>query len=245
MDAFKRVKKGSRERSKRASDAIVASQPLAASLTAMPSHLLRVLQVLDSDRVEDHQCPRLAAVSRHMAKKCLVDRALKRLTLPRRMFPVVVGASPLHGRGVFATRDIAEGELLTLYPPDGLAYFQGGRVQCISDADDEHETFMMRFYAQQLSQTVQLLGDPDQDQDPAYIGHLINDSVGPPGSRSPEELEAAWALHNARPVSVYTQVEVAFVATRPIEKGDEILTTYGSCYWANHEALSNIGVQLP
>jgi hypothetical protein len=207
--------------------------------------LCRVLQALDAEKAEDHRCPRLSAVRRHMAKKSLVDRAYPRLALPSQLFPVAVGRSPLHGRGVFATRDIAQGELLTLYPPDGLAHYEGGMVHCVSGAEDDHETLMMRFYAQRISDRLQLLGDPRLFDDPAYVGHLINCSVGPHGSKGVDELKASWALHNAAPVAVHTKLEVAFVATRPIEEGEEVLTYYGRGYWDNYEALGTIRVPLP
>ena len=78
--------------------------------------------------------------------------------------------SPVHGRGVFATRDIAEGELLTLYPPDGVVLNQGGVVHCFSDVEEDHENHMLPFYAQSLSDRIQLLGDPRLVDDPAYLG---------------------------------------------------------------------------
>lgn len=41
---------------------------------------------------------------------------------PPGMFPVKIGESTLHGKGVFATRKVSKAEVLTTYPCHNIVY---------------------------------------------------------------------------------------------------------------------------
>ena len=204
----------------------------------------KALDELDAQKAERQTvCARFLAVERHLSNKTPGQR-LHRLALPSKLFPVTLGNSSVHGQGVFATRDIAKGELLTLYPPDAFILVGEDRTHVTRSADQlgghDRLLHLIRFYSQTLEGNVRVLGDPRAASDPAYLGHMINCAVGRPGQGrlSYKIQKALWNRHNAKPVQLLTKVQWAFVAVRSIRQGDEILTFYGSGYWASFEELN-------
>ena len=180
------------------------------------------------------------AVSKHIMNKAIVD---KRLQWPKTLFPVEARESPIHGKGVFATKDVGPGQMLTLYPPDALAFSflerGAGEALIVSpglDVDKQEATEARGTHAFTLETSgglrASIVGFPRLCDDPAYLAHMANDPVG----RAPSELEynkKARAKGNAILVPFHCCLCVALVALRQIPAGEEVLAPYNHKYWEN------------
>lgn len=157
---------------------------------------------------------------------------------------------PSAGRGLFASREIFAGELITLYPGDALLYWKHGREAPSSricsgvifgahipeeDRDAKRVTTKSaREYEVGASSTLSCVGDPRRDNDVAYMGHFANDgcvcgSLEDVGAYQVETLASANADYVA-----LEGCQMATQATRDIASGEEILVTYGEGYWLSH-----------
>ena len=132
--------------------------------------------------------PDLATTDEDLHRKVLSTR-LPGLRLAR----CRIAPSPVHGFGVFATRDIKAGELVTLYPGDALLLQRtsiattrvsgeprvlfGGHVPAGRQEVSVVEELSGNGYEVRVSDTVSIIGDPALGPDAAYAGHFINDGV--------------------------------------------------------------------
>jgi SET domain len=114
---------------------------------------------------------------------------------------VGVSTIPNAGVGVFATRFIHIGELITLYPGDALLQWRNA-----TDYEDRHGVALRvllgphlsemerheastmgtlfgrsmdaaRAYEVRIADTISVVGDPQRCHDAAYLGHLLNDGA--------------------------------------------------------------------
>jgi len=170
-----------------------------------------------------------------------------------------VAASPLHGDGLFASRGIAAGELITFFPGDALLFWESGdrRGDLMitfgahipdSERDASHiASERIKQYELYANPRISAVGDPSRRDDPAYLGHFCND-----GSTciSPDCLEAYRRDSAASANSEFVVLEgchFALRAARAIESGEEILATYGEAYWltrGGHEADAPVSLQV-
>ena len=155
------------------------------------------------------------------------------------------------GMGLFATRSIQAGELITLYPGDALLYWadgnrdpQNGQICSgvifgahVSQAErDVHHVTSnsARRYELEASATISCVGDPLRDSDPSYLGHFANDGSMCLALADAETYDAqSKAAANADHVSL-EGCELATQATRAIAAGEEILVSYGAGHWLTH-----------
>ena len=189
-------------------------------------------------------------------KKRLLRTRFQDLELDR----CAVGKSAIHGRGLFATRDIAPGELVTLYPGDALLSWPDGDAASRSagceikalfgshvpnDEQTAEDLFVRaanaRAYELPTSvPSLTIVGDPARDADPSYLGHLAND--GAAIVAGDEASRAAYAAASAaRANADHWTLEGAHhatVATRPIAAGDEVLVSYGEGYWLSRSGFA-------
>lgn len=123
------------------------------------------------------------------------------------------------GRGLFATQDISEGEVITCYPGDLLlceissVVDEDGKIECVAlwgnhvpmddrwddDAvfDGTESTPPLTEYACAQDDTYSNMGHPSLDDNPAYFGHFANDGAGHLAlakSNSPETIAASLEL---------------------------------------------------
>ena len=126
-----------------------------------------------------------------------------------------VGPSALHGNGLFATRDIGEGELITFYPGDALIIWKDGYRSETGDVgvifgahvpDVERDAIAVtqrNDYEITVTRTLSVVGDPKRSSDPAYLGHFANDASTCETPERQEAYEAECLLQtNARHVTV-------------------------------------------
>jgi hypothetical protein len=203
----------------------------------------------------------------------LPDEAVCKLMLTTRMrdLPLarckiapstLVGA----GNGLFATRDIAEGELITLYPVDALLLWEDAEhstdstVQIFfskhvpaSERDVARAVTEWRGYEVPCNERVSVVADPRRADDSAYLAHMSNDAAICASADEQDDYErksAAGANAIVFPLDVdeldsngLGQVlHFAQRALKPIKSGEEIFVSYGVGYWE----LSASGLfQLP
>lgn len=154
------------------------------------------------------------------------------------------------GRGLFASRDIRAGELITLYPGDALLYWKDGRdapssrvcsgvifgahvPEAERDAD-RAASDAAREYEAGASRTISCVGDPARDDDAAYLGHFVNDGATCDGLARADAYRVETELAaNADHVTL-EGCQLATQATAPIGAGAEIFVTYGEGYWLSH-----------
>lgn len=170
----------------------------------------------------------------------LLNSRLADLSLNR----TYVGPSPTAGRGLFAGVDCPEGTLLTCYPGDGILdvedeeVFWGYHVAYADDGTAWDPDYLM--YA---SDEIGLIGLPQLDQDPAYLGHFANDGV----SELPRTLEDTFTTYceeslsraNAREQDILNGCHMVLMATRDIAKDEEIFLCYGPEYWMHQLGLTD------
>ena len=178
------------------------------------------------------------AVAKHLSKKQGFEA---RIPWPPSLFPVEVRESPIHGKGVFVTKDVECGQLLTLYPPDAFAFARPDRVggECLQvspdiDHDREEAEAARQTYGFSLGTPggvrVCIVGFPKLCSDPAYMAHLANDPVG--DARSEKEYYAQIGIRgNAYLAGLQCGLCIALFAGKRIRAGEEVLAPYMYDYW--------------
>ena len=157
------------------------------------------------------------------------------------------------GMGLFATRDIEEGELVTMYPGDALALWnkEAGGSGSIHDArvvggssnsewaakwkaQDSDFIAEVMGYAVYMGATRAIIGDPAQRADAAYLGHMANDAatcVQPGTAKQVYQMASAAGSNVCVDTESLSHCHHALVATKPIACGCEIFVSYGASYW--------------
>lgn len=152
--------------------------------------------------------------------------------------------SPVHGTGVFATKDIDEGAVVTLYPADILlekTIGKGGanafmmprvaKIRGLRHGTAQATVLDLQPYKFNLNKTLSIIGDPRLNRDPAYLGHLINDGVTRSDHTELSYLREAMQKNNCRFHVCAENRHVAMIAMRKIWAGEELFVTYGLPYW--------------
>ena len=151
------------------------------------------------------------------------------------------------GRGLFASRDILNGELITLYPGDGLLVWNttvgdfGGEVGVMFGSHVQGEdrnanrvsTDEARSFELKIGPRHSIVADPLLTSDPAYLGHMINDgAILTRRDNVARQLysKTTVARHNAA-FFVMEGSHFVTVATKRISKDEEIFVSYGEGYW--------------
>ena len=169
------------------------------------------------------------------------------IRLPLKLNKCRVGKSIVHNNGVFATRDIKKLELITLYPadivkpyPDGRGT-KGGLVKYgiynsnfisekyhVTDRDDLRLK-LLHHYDFELSPKVSIIGNPKIIDNPAYLGHMINDNCN--NGKDAEEYSNSLQNSNVVAKPIYDAKYITVIASRDIKCGEELFLSYGFKYW--------------
>ena len=146
---------------------------------------------------------------------------------------VAVAPSPLHGSGVFATKDIPEHTLVTCFPAtNGVALLttDGSHIK-IKEKDIAFPKYM-RTSTHTNPAGIVLEANPQVPPKPGWCGHLVNDAAQPLcGPECTMHSVAEYLLRttqhaNCHQVSFSGGV-VGIATSRAVERGEELLTTYG------------------
>lgn len=177
------------------------------------------------------------------------ERLLKtRLDFLPPLRTVQIGSSSVDGQGLFATRDMLEGQIMTFYPGDVLAYWHGNTSRPSKVTWDSHvppelvesiQGDLGRLLSYELSDSsndgfYSLIGHPELVDDPNYLGHMLNDGAQWHEDDSTEAYERASALSANAEFMCIHGCHYAVVASRRIDRGEEIFASYGLRYWRRH-----------
>lgn len=180
--------------------------------------------------------------------------------LPEWDVPVCVGQAAPHGRGVFTTRAVRAGELLTLYACDAVSMDAGygdGRMLTweVGKGVMAADLVAAMSYAAPMrgppsAPTSQWMvhGDPARPVRAWACGHMANDAhpdvlrmnLRPATSAELHHGHLAYMLRtkdraNAAHVTLVPGCALGTVATRDIAAGQEVLVCYGYEYWLELE----------
>lgn len=188
-------------------------------------------------------------------KKIIVD-ALKleflTTSLPLKLDKVEVKKSMIAGNGLFAKKKIMKDELITFYPGDIIEYTSKGnrRVNGCEVIAFSSKRFKKQFgdvtlndnkyrdndYSFIVNKYYSIIGCPDFKEDANYLGHFINDRIKCESSAQPDIVNYMYLSTSKSNCMFYClkHLHVAIIATKNIEIGEELLTTYGPGYWETH-----------
>ena len=151
----------------------------------------------------------------------------------------------MRGRGVFATQTLSVGEIATFYPMDAISgqlshqsvddlkknpviyLFSNRTTDAFKQAiAKDYKNFREygETYANPCNKSLNILysGDPNIDDDPSLLGHLINDPNGPHGMSRKKA--------NCHIISSFYGIHSAILVTRTISQNQELFLDYGPGY---------------
>lgn len=155
-----------------------------------------------------------------------------------------VDNSRIHGKGVFASVDIKQGELITFYPADVVLFkmqneeksffytqFSQEVIKHYNRNEDDLKKFAQNTnYRLDVDGRYSIIGHPRFDQDSNFLGHYINDWFTGNPSKMDEQDYLKNSLHKINCAFRPTKGGL-HVAVKDISKGEELLTAYGTKYW--------------
>lgn len=162
------------------------------------------------------------------------------------LFPVVLGDSTIHGKGLFATRFVAKGKVLTMYPchmlvvqKNGVRKLYGAK-QSLAECPMEYAQFLKEDDGQQVF----AVGDPSLPFNASRAAHYINDpyphvlkiqgltkttDIVTFGKTFVDYKLRTGQLANC---GIVTMQNYAYaVALRDIQQGEELMAAYDFGYW--------------
>ena len=148
---------------------------------------------------------------------------------------VEIRISDLHGKGMFATKDIKEGEVICHY---------GGYTMCFHCCrrNVKSDTGLLKRCEPYvlMDSNQRWVGDPqlvDEDNiDPFDCGFMINDAFRPKiftSKNAVDYIDSVLEYYEKSANNSNCSLLSKCVARRDIKAGEEITTTYGYMYWAN------------
>lgn len=154
------------------------------------------------------------------------------------------------GLGLFASRDVKDKEMVTLYPGDALLAWKNGvgdfsadvGVQFgnhITDRDARRVTSNeARGYELKIREGHSLVADPSLVDDAAYLGHMINDGSALSNKSNKSRTKYSqdtFDRHNAA-FQLMEGCHYVAIATKDVAKGEEIFVSYGEDYWLSRSS---------
>lgn len=163
-----------------------------------------------------------------------------------------VAPSKVHGQGLFASKFIRKGELITFFPKHFVIKYDNNYTGKIildkqlseSFARTYCTSYYMNHYRFNCPDGSKIIGIPDINDDPRYLGHMINDPATNFTSHD-AYIEDVASKVNAD-FWYFTNDEIGIVSLRDIEPDDEIFVSYTYSYWTKcrvcaHEGKSKCG----
>lgn len=162
---------------------------------------------------------------------------------PSGLCNVRIGPSSLHGEGVFAQRNLKRGDLITLHPCHYISINIGKESAWVpANVKMPKMTLMLSKLLFQYSAKVEgtclsVAADPTITASPAACAHLINDAATLETRDFGYHEMYRYVVDSTTSQNSYFVtlggVSVAAVASRDIQRGEEIFTAYGAAFWAN------------
>ena len=156
-----------------------------------------------------------------------------------------------YGRGLFANRDISNGEIVCIYPCHSIVYKSNSEKSiCISLEDDLPDIS----YAFELDKDICIYGSPNMYMNEWFSGHLANDLCYDSNELkdNPTDLDAGqwickYDLNMVNRANVkydtfmYRHYKFCFLkAIRYIPSGEEISVPYRQSYWLSKKGRKGV-----
>lgn len=151
------------------------------------------------------------------------------------------------GKGVFATRAIQSGTIVTIYPAhvvgtlqnDGIMSCRGSDedIKFVQQTPDEkHKNF--QDYMADFNGSIRVIGNPDKTSDTRQIGHMINDSAmvdftdfSSGGIKNTIGKYVVMSKNNCT-IKINNDIGLMYILTiRDIAEGEELYCSYDAKYW--------------
>lgn len=158
---------------------------------------------------------------------------------------VYVKNSPIHGKGVFASKDIKKGTIITFYFPYFIEIVHNKNnkesyviIPILSRRKFDEKTNNLLDALRQgtikVAENMMLIGDDEFYSDSRFLGHMVNDPCDF-SERKPTyeeyDLEVSFKA-NASVIPYDGDRRFTYlVSTKDIEKDEEILVPYGCSFW--------------
>jgi len=174
--------------------------------------------------------------------------------LPINYNHIKIDKSPIHGKGVFATKQIPSNVVVTFYPCDAIQYPNKTQLAINVwrdglDLELPQDESIINDYKFDLSDEIRIIGNPRRFTNTLLLGHLINDGgIDFFSGIDVEELKNTQflqgriflyiqsSLKNSNCIFERNQNEsiICIVTTRIIEEGEELTVSYTPSYWLGH-----------
>jgi len=155
-----------------------------------------------------------------------------------------------HGNGVFATRDIKKGDIITYYPAH---YIQITSFPLIltkpeyTKGDKPNDEYLYT----SIKGNYSITGHPRLTDNPYMLGHIVNDPCDEVFKRE-DETFGKWVGRYLLTVSMkrnsrFTELDsglIAITALKDIKKDEEILIAYDIQYWGMKNGFIKDGETL-
>lgn len=157
--------------------------------------------------------------------------------LPFKLNNAYVEKSTIHGNGIFANKCILPTEVITLYPPH-VVFVKVGEDIINYFKHEKHVQYNLLGcydYKKSIDTNTYCGAFPQERHDSNWLGHLIND--GSCKTNNDKYNNENLNKVNCSFVKICDHNEicyfVAIIATKRINKDDELFIQYGTRYWIN------------
>lgn len=171
---------------------------------------------------------------------------------------IEVKNSKIHGRGVFAKTKIPKNTVVTFYPAHAihldtdLVAIEDNFIKKVKECKYD-KLYGISEHSYNYS-FLNIIGDPNQTDNPQLLGHMLNDAVGNVFSGiNFDKLNDKILFKNTTAkyiilgmknrnciIKYHKKYPLAYIlTTRDIEKDEELLLLYGTMYWFDHQYDKN------
>lgn len=159
---------------------------------------------------------------------------------------VEIRESKIHGKGLFATKNIPKNVIITYYPVHAT---WENNIYKIFDEDPILKKNIVNInntYSKEIGQDIRIIGNPNNLSNKLLLGHMINDASGNvyenidfekmKDIREFKNLIAKYYIdgskkRNCELVTLNNNKVSCVITTREIKMGEELMTYYDPFYW--------------
>lgn len=162
---------------------------------------------------------------------------------------IEIRKSDIHGNGVFAKENIKNGTVVTFYPVDGYSENSETDYKIADDWTNDNNTDnntdnnidvtnVYENYSCVINDNLKIIGNPNNTNKSELLGHMINDSIGCTFEDTNLDkikdgiYEYYLKSNNNCKLKINEKYGLIYVvATKDIEKNEELTYQYGPMYW--------------
>lgn len=178
----------------------------------------------------------------------IIKEKLMTTKLPINIDKVYIKQSNIHGNGLFAKVNINKGDIITFYPGDVLVYYPEKNRNItssrgliihdhmnkeLSSICDKNQEFY-DCYTFDINESYSIIGFPDINDNPSYLGHICNDGARGYSEKDKEIYMNDILIKSNAMSHIICDCIVAVVAIKDINIDEEILVPYSHEYWMTY-----------